>query len=435
MGAVVEASRDERQTGLRCTPWVNAAASAASCLLIALAGCKVGPDYAPPEMGVPDAWHQQIVEGLAAGAANLDRWWEGLDDPILSELIRRARLTNLDLRAAEARIREARALRAIAAGEFWPQVDGFGTAERFRLSEETAPPGTSLHGNLFAAGLDALWEPDVWGRIARSAESAQARLEAEIENCRDVLVLLFAEVAFNYLDVRTLQTRIGYAEHNVGLQKAMLELTRERYRTELAPELDVTQAELIVYTTEAAIPALRIQLTSAINRLGVLLGGQAGELHGMLREPLPIPDFSSDVAVGLPADLLRQRPDIRRAERDLAAYEQTVLLALKEVENAMVAFAEERDRYASLIKSVTAATRSVELFQQLYRLELTDFQSVLEVQRSLTVQQDQLAESQGNITRSVILLYRALGGGWEEEAAEVGTPEEGKEAVSGRPSE
>ncbi len=438
---------------------------------------------------MPDAWEQALAEGMSDDSPDLAAWWESFDDPALTGLVQRAVRGNLDLTLAAARIREARALRMIAAGERYPDVDATGEALRTRLSEETTPatgPGVSRHDNLFSAAIEASWEADVWGRIDRSVESADAGVEASVETYRDVLVLLCAEVALNYVDVRTLQARIAYAQANVRAQSDILKLTEDRHRAELAPELDVTQATLNVRSTEATIPTLRVGLNRAVHRIAVLLGEYPAAMRDELTEPQAIPLPPAAVAVGVPADLLRRRPDVRRAERELAAqtarigvatadlyprflllgsfgmearefdemfnagartytlgpivrwnlfdggrvrgaievqdaraeqalarYEQTVLRAVEDVENALVSFAQEQQRRESLAGAVEAAERSVELFATLYRLELTDFQDVLDVQRLLVVQQDQLAESEGIIAGSLIRLYRSLGGGWD----------------------
>ena len=172
------------------------------------AACKVGPDYEPPEPAMPDAWHHELVEGLAEGETGVETWWRSLNDPQLDELIQRAARGNLDLERAFARIKEARAFRGVAKGEYYPDLDGTGAAQRQRLSEglQAFPGGQT--DNVFSIGAEATWEIDVWGRIGRSVESADATLMASIENYRDVLVLLYADVALNYVDLRTLQARI-----------------------------------------------------------------------------------------------------------------------------------------------------------------------------------------------------------------------------------
>lgn len=466
-------------------------------ILVALAvgllqGCvtlvTVGPDYAPPETKMPDAWHQAATKGLAEGRADLQTWWVTLNDPVLDNLIRRAGAGNLDLKEAVARILQARASLGIVSGEQFPQIDGAGSFDRSRTSEGiqvAVPPPQDNPDNFSNLGLSATWEIDLWGRIKRSIESADAALDASIEDYRDVLVLLFADVASNYVEARTLQARIRLARNNVELQRQTLQLTQGRFTAGIAPLLDVRQAELNLARTESSIPTLRSSLAQAINRLGVLLGDYPSALYADLAQPAPIPVPPDDVTVGLPAELLRQRPDIRLAERALAAqtaqigvatadlypqfslfgtlgvsavdavtffasgnvtysfgpqfswnlfaggsirsnidaqdaltrqallqYENTVLQAVEETENSMTAYVQERDRKGALTRSVTAAQEAVKLVETLYRTGLTDFNNVLNTQAALFDQQDQLAESKGDVTQNLIGIYKALGGGW-----------------------
>jgi len=462
------------------------------CSLL-LSGCQVGPDYTPPEVAVTDQWHQEAIEGLEGGSADLQTWWKVFDDPVLESLIQRSGVQNLDLQIAYARVMESRALLGVAAGEHWPSVDAVGSYSRTRPSANGLlgglPIDTTDQRNLHSVGVDSSWEIDVFGRISRSVESAQASMEASIENHRDVLVSLYSQVALSYVDLRAIQARIQYAQDNVKAQQDTLKLTKDRRAADLVPELDVQQAELILATTESAIPLLRQFEAQAVHRLSVLLGQSPAFLYEELSSAAHIPEAPEDVAVGLPAELLRQRPDIRRAERILAAqtaeigvataglypafslsgtfalearsakdignwdsrtwgfgpgmrwnlfdgkrirssidvqkaqaeqalidYEQTVLLALEEVENAMVAFVEEQQRVAALGRSVTAAAKSVELVKTLYEIGLTDFQNVLDMERTLTQQQDQLAESQGQVASNLVRVYTTLGGGWSVES-------------------
>lgn len=300
-------------------------------ILVALAlgvlqGCvtlvKVGPDYTPPETKTPDGWHQALMKGLAPGKANLETWWTTLNDPILDNLIHRAGAGNLTLKEAAARILQARASLGIVSGEQFPQIDGQGTFERRRTSEgidAIAPPPQDNPDSFINLGLNATWEIDLWGRIKRSIESADAALDASIEDYRDVLVLLFADVASNYVQARTFQTRIRLAQDNVELQRQTLQLTQGRFKAGIVPLLDVRQAELNLARTESTIPTLQDSLAQSINRLAVLLGDYPGALYADLAQPAPMPIPPDEVTVGLPAELLRQRPDIRRAERALAA--------------------------------------------------------------------------------------------------------------------
>ena len=302
----------------------------ASILLVSLAaaflsGCTtVGPDYEAPVSTVPDVWFETAVAGVAEGDASLQTWWTQLDDPMLSSLIERAGASNLDLREALARINVARANLGIVSGERLPRVDAVGDASRSQLSDngaldQVAPADGFQAQNLFNLGIDASWEIDVFGRIRRSTESAQASYEESLEDYRDVLVTLFAEVARNYIGVRETQKRIQFAETNAAAQRATLRLTRDRHDAGATSGLDVVQAESNLRNTEAQIPSLKIQLNIYLNSLAVLLGEYPGALDEELEPEAPMPLPPGELTVSIPADLLRQRPDIRSRERALAA--------------------------------------------------------------------------------------------------------------------
>ena len=293
--------------------------------LTVFSGCNaVGPDYAKPETMLPDVWYQQITEGFEVGESDLKQWWTVFNDPILEELIINATNANLDLKQAWHRIMQARAVKGIAEGQVYPTVDGVGSYYRNRPSENGLNKplsGSSDQHNLHSIGLDSSWEIDVFGRIARSIESSDASLSASYEDYRDVLVTLYADIASNYIQIRSLQRRIAYARENLDNQEKTLDLTKKRYEVELVPKLDVTQANLNYSNTAATIPALEIQNLQAVNRLAVLLGEYPGRIQNKLQEEGygVIPDVPESVIIGLPAELIRQRPDIRKAERNLAA--------------------------------------------------------------------------------------------------------------------
>ncbi len=465
-----------------------------------LQSCAVGPDYKKPEYQVPDFWRIRLVDGLAAGEAPLATWWQTLNDPILDSLMERAVAGNLDLKEAFGRIKEARAIRGIATGERWPDVNADGEVTRRRNSEDFFTVGVDKDRNPDSASdtirggnVNANWEVDFWGRVSRSIASANAEFEASIEDYRDALVILYAEIASNYVELRTLQERIKVTEFNVETQRGTLGITQARFKAELTSELDVRQAELNLARTESRIPFLRQLAAQSVHRLGVLIGTFPGELYAELTPQKPIPQPPPEVLMGVPADVMRQRPDIREAERRLAAqterigiatadlyptffllgdfgylgirndlfdgsrktysfgptlswnifdggrvrnrikaedarteqavarYENTVLKALEDVENAAVAFSEELQRRDSLYRSVVAAEKSVELVSVQYKTGLTDFQNVLDMERSLAEQADRYVESVGLVTQDLILIYRALGGGWEPDPPVLGT--------------
>ncbi|RLB15631.1 MAG: TolC family protein [Deltaproteobacteria bacterium] len=285
-----------------------------------ITGCAaVGPNYTKMETKAPKKWHTKLENGLSAVQSNpetLAQWWTVLGDPALSDLEKRAVEGNLDLKAAAARILEARALRTIQASGRFPTLDGSGSVTRRRSSENS---GTGETRNLYSAGFDANWELDIFGGIRRSIEAAQADLEATQEALHDVLVSLLAEVALNYVDVRTLQAQLSAVKANLKAQQDIYELNLSRYHAGLIDELAVQQSHYILESTHSQIPALETGLEKAKNRLAVLLGERPGAMHQELTKARPIPVLPVTVAVGIPAETLRHRPDIRRAEQNLAA--------------------------------------------------------------------------------------------------------------------
>ncbi|MEM8884546.1 MAG: efflux transporter outer membrane subunit [Planctomycetota bacterium] len=288
--------------------------------LCVLGACKVGPDYTPPEIPMPDAWTQELKTGVFQGPTELAQWWEKFQDPVLNELIDRADKGNLDLAIALARIKQARAALGISKGEFLPAVDATGSAEYIDPSNNGL--GGALAGNgsdLWSLGFDATWELDVFGRIARNVESSAAGLGAQYEAYRDVRVVLFAEVAANYMTMRAFQQRLAFANDNVKSQEESLKLAESRFEAGVSPELDVAQAKSNLGDTRSIIPALEQGRVAALLRIAVLLGAHPGEVTEMLGEVLKVPTPPEQVGVGVPADMIRQRPDIRAAERQLAA--------------------------------------------------------------------------------------------------------------------
>jgi multidrug efflux system outer membrane protein len=303
-------------------------------LLLGIVGCAVGPNYQMPEMRVPAKWSEAPQPGVTTQPLHVTRWWGTFNDPQLDSLVERAVRSNLDLRQAEARVREARALRGVAAADFWPTIDASGSYARSRRSENvastqigavngsTAPggiPSSKLVQDLFQAGFDASWELDLFGGVRRSIEAADADLAASVEDLRDVLVTLLAEVARNYVEVRGFQRRITIAQENIRSQQETLELTQARFEAGLTSELDVVQAASQLATTQAQVPTLETSLKQGIHRLSVLLGQDPAGLLPELSWEAPIPPAPPEVPVGLPADLLRRRADVRRTERQLAA--------------------------------------------------------------------------------------------------------------------
>ncbi len=292
---------------------------AAAALLFSAACSPVGPDYVPPQAKAPALWHSNMQRGLSPdrpSPAQLARWWEVLKDPTLSGLIAKAVEGNLSLKQARARVRQARALRGVSRAGLFPRLDATGQAQSNHASDNAAskPPYRLYH-----AGFDAGWELDVFGGVRRRVEAAQADLEAARADLKDVLVSLAAEVALNYVEVRTYQNRLVVARANLVSQENTYGFIRSRHLAGLTTKLALEQARYNLERTRALIPALSIGLEASMNRLAVLLGKAPGAVHARLRQvrPLPVPPLS--VAVGVPAEALRRRPDLRRAERRLAA--------------------------------------------------------------------------------------------------------------------
>jgi NodT family efflux transporter outer membrane factor (OMF) lipoprotein len=302
--------------GARCLRTILLAA----IIVVTLAGCAaVGPDYIPVEPEARDKWHAELQGGLTAEQLNpeiLAHWWTTLNDSELSSFEERAVNGNLDLREARARILEARALRGISKANLFPTVDGGGTVTERRFSESSS---TGDRNTLYAAGFDAGWELDVFGGVRRSVEAAEADLQATQEDLHDVLVSLLAEVALNYVEVRTFQARLAVTEANIKTLQKTYELNESRYQAGIIDELAVQESLRLLETSRSQIPALDTRLEAAKNRLAVLLGEQPGNLHQELAAKRPLPAVPTTVAVGIPAETLRHRPDIRRAERFLAA--------------------------------------------------------------------------------------------------------------------
>ncbi|MFO0836617.1 MAG: efflux transporter outer membrane subunit [Phycisphaerales bacterium] len=314
---------------LRCflprAPRTPAALIAASLALVAISGCKVTSDYTPPKSESPESFNTLAVESPVTSAlknspATLDSWWKTFNDPMLDSLVDRAVASNLDVKLAEARIREARAQRRFVKADELPKVNASALYDRKRNSENSVGSfGSSESYDLFQAGFDASWELDLFGRVSRSVEAADAELAASVESRNAVLVSLLAELALNYIDYRASQINLDIAEKAVAAQASTLTLTESRFSAGLIGELDVARAKAQLETRRSQVPPIKISMAQSAHRLATLLGKPAGSLDEELRSPAALPVISPEIAVGVPADMLRRRPDIRRAERQLAA--------------------------------------------------------------------------------------------------------------------
>lgn len=463
-------------------------AGCTSCREYVQNGFKVGPNYHRPPAAVAANWIDANEPEFHTAPTDDAAWWCVFQDPALDYLIQQAYRQNLTLRVAGLRILEAQAQRAIAVGGLFPQTQqAFGSYTRNGLSQNgPSAMSSSRWFDDWQAGANLSWELDFWGRFRRAIESADANLDASIEQYDNVLVLLLSEVAQNYANVRIAEQRLVYAHRNVEIQRGSLNLAEERFKHGTTTKLDVTQGQSNLAQTEATIPPLEATRRQAANQLCILMGMPPQSIDALVGENGRIPVPPPAVAVGVPAELLRRRPDIRRAERLVAAqsaligvatadlyphfsingtvyfdatkfsdlfdanslagsvgpafnwnilnygrlvnnirvqdarfqqfavdYQNTVLKANAEAENAMIGFLKAQQQVRYLRQSVVAARESVELVTMQYAAGKVDFNRVFNIQQTLTQQEDQLAAAQGSVALNLVQLYKALGGGWQ----------------------
>jgi multidrug efflux system outer membrane protein len=509
------------------------------------AGCEVGPDYHPPQITVRPAFAETASTQPAAAAPAPDqKWWENFHDPELNSLIARAEKGNLNLQSTQSHLLQARAQRGVVGADLWPQINADGGYQNGRGSKNVVIPSgafgfsgfgspaatptvrpavvsattpipaaptqsASVSGSsiplsplgqgglpgvetqLYQGGFDASWELDVFGGQRRSIEAADADIGASLEDEHDMLLSLEAEVARDYIELRSNQWQLQIADDNLHAQQETLELTRSRYRAGFVTQLDVARESAQVASTAATLPVFEQNVRTSIHELGILLGEDPDALSQELSAAGAMPPVPAQIPLGVPAELLRRRPDIRRAERQLAAatarigeatadlypkfnitgelgidsskintlvewnsryfginpgvswdifdagkirsninvqkeltrqaalnYQQTVLVALGEVEDALSSYRLEQLRRKALADAVDASEQSVELAKQQYEQGVIDFESVLDAQRSLFEAQTVLAQSDELISTDIVALYKALGGGWEVASAE-----------------
>lgn len=296
---------------MRLTILLLAATSLASA-------CAVGPDYVRPDPPLPSGWQTDPPGFAVVPGSDVGRWWNAFDDAELSSLVERATIANKDLVLATARVAEAQALyRATRSAEF-PSIDSDAGVDYERSSVNALFPGGN-DATVWGLGVSASWEVDLFGRVRRSVESSQASFEASDEDRRAVLVAVIAQVASAYVDLRTAQRRLDVARQNLASQGKIVDLTKIRFEGGIASSLDVAQAESIYANTRTFIPPLEASIARSMNRLSVLLGENPGPLASELAAAAPIPDPPAEMTVALPVDMVRQRPDVRAAERQLAA--------------------------------------------------------------------------------------------------------------------
>jgi multidrug efflux system outer membrane protein len=459
----------------------------------ALAGCTVGPDYrprGPAELGVPDGYSipaQQSPEDLT-------RWWSNFDDPVLGQLVEQSRLANTDVAQAVARLRQAREALTQNRASLLPTLSGSAGYQRnenlrgggrsFTLPDGTVVDTGGGGTNSFSAGLSASYQVGLFGEIRRTVEASRAQYEATGFDYATVLLTVQSEVARNYVLARAYQAQLANARASLAIQDDNLEIAGFRVQAGLVSSVDVEQARSQRAQTAATVPQIEQQYAAAVARLGVLTGQAPGALRTALAAPRPIPRGPATVGVGIPADALRRRPDVRAAERALAAataqigvakarlypalaitgnintnatsitslgdaitgglfagltqaifnggrlrsqvraseaatdaafadYRGTVLTALEDIENAIVALDAARQRETQFRIAYDAASASAILSRSQYRSGLTDFTTLNQQEAALLSAQNGLTQARGDQATALIALYNALGGGWD----------------------
>lgn len=289
-------------------------------LVLLVGGCMLGPDFKTPPATVADKWLEQGNKSVDFMASEHRDWWAAFNDPTLMRLIQLAYQQNLTLRTAGVRVLEARARLGIAIGEFYPQQQQLGASLTYNRIPISLP--YNIVTNTYWAdqfGAQAAWEIDIWGKLRRAIESADGAFLASVASYDDVLVTLVGDVATAYVQIRTTEQQIAIAQDNITRQRTALKIAQAKFQYGTATRRDVYQAENVLGATEATIPNLNMQLAQAKNALSVLLGMPPAPLDDLLVGPADIPTAPEQVTVGIPAELLRRRPDIRRAELQAAA--------------------------------------------------------------------------------------------------------------------
>lgn len=460
-----------------------------------LSACAAGPDYRAPQtgaLGVPAAYSQG--ETAALSDADLATWWTRLNDPALTGLIDSAIANNLDIVQAQARLRQARESLRQANASFLPQLNGSGSGgknyrnqaggTRVDDSGNVISTGASNWSSTYSLGANASWQIDLFGELARSSEAARADLAASGYDLANVRMTIIAELVTNYVQARLAQQQLTVARETQAVQKDNYDIAGWRLQAGLVSSLDEQQAKAQLAQTNATVPQLEAKLRGSLNRIAVLTGQAPGEATRALETPAPIPVASTQIATGIPADTLRQRPDVRSAERALAAatarigvaqaqlypslgisgnigttsnafkdlfslitggvfgnvaqtifdggrlrsqvrsqkaatdaafaaYKQSVLTALEDVENAMASLQSARLRKGEFATAYEASNNAAILARSQYQTGLIDFQTLSTSETTLLNARNSLASAQSDEVLAIAQLYNALGGGWQ----------------------
>jgi outer membrane protein, multidrug efflux system len=459
-----------------------------------LTACAVGPNYKEPEIPVNEKFEAGAQQTYSQ-EASVGRFWETFGDETLNTLVSDAVKANHDLRIALSRFYEARAARGESRFDLAPTITAGGGYTEQRFGQQPGPLAPGAETEVYDAGFDAFWELDFFGRVRRNIEARNADLRAAEADLHDAQVIVIAEVARTYFELRGQQSQLDVARRNVTNQQDTLNLTNARLDAGRGTELDTSRAQAQLSTTLGTIAPLEAAVARSIHRLSVLTGREPTALTSALTTARELPPLPNVIAVGNPADLLRRRPDIRASERALASdtasigiavadlfprvtftgsvgyaagaaenlgdsgtgtrliapgiswaafdlgrvraqiagararadgslarYEQTVLRALEETENALVTHARSRDRLEHVSASAQASTTAARLARTRFDGGIADFLTVLDTERTLLEAEDALAQSRTDTATSLVAVYKALGGGWQDLPLPGGAP-------------
>ncbi|WP_420997636.1 efflux transporter outer membrane subunit [Cupriavidus sp. 30B13] len=495
--------------------------AAAGTLALLLAGCAVGPDFVPPGAQVPHRWATHASAGADSRALDQPadaQWWRLFGDPQLTALVQRAVASNLDIRAAAARLLQSRWERRIVSAAGLPSVGANAGYQRSGASDtglmslqgvssagvpaaamadgtgtgNAGIPGADASApfNLYQAGFDASWELDLWGRNRRAVESAEAMAAAADEMRHGVILAVLTETATDYIQLRETQATIATVNASLALARHSLALTQKRRAEGVATDLEVSEASALTASIEARLPMLEERQGRLVNALSLLVAQPPGALAGELDMARPVPPVPAQVPVGVPSELARRRPDIRQAEARLHSatanigmaqadfypqvslsgsfglqslsfasvgswasrqfaigptlslpifeggrlrgtlklreaqqqeaallYQKTVLNAWHEIDDVLLAYDAQQRRRKSLATTVEHSQAAYRAALSRYRAGATTFLDVLVVQRALLEAETEFVRSNAEVSLTAIRLYKALGGGWEEQPA------------------
>ncbi len=455
--------------------------------LLLLAGCMVGPRYETPQVALTPSFVEP--NDTKGELVDLKTWWQQFKDPILDEMVTEAIENNYDLQIAAEKIEEVRARYNLASANLWPEIDLNASFMREKLSQNICgidPSFCAPVQNFYQFWFDATWEIDLFGRLRSLKNQALYELEASQENLRNVYISLLAELTRTYSSLRSTQQLIAITQSQIRFQEELLGLSEVRYKAGLKSEIEPLQSKALLDSLNASLPPLEAQKNISLYNIAVLLGRKPEEIPENWIFPMPIPEAKGKIPVGVPSDLIRRRPDIRKAERELAAananvganiallfptfsitgsfygyqtsqmgtlldngsknwslapnlfwpvidfgriraqidfskaiereallnYEQTVLKALQEVEDSLVAYTKEERRLKKLEEQLSDVKMSRDLIYALYKAGLRSLTELLDAEEQILNVEQTVVLSQQTLSQDLISVYKSLGGEW-----------------------